>query len=329
MNIYDIAKEAGVSISTVSRVLNDKGYVSEKTKARIQEVLKKNKYQPSAIARGLVSGTMKNVAIVTVDVRHPHYAMTTFIMEQKLTGLGYMVLVCNTGSRKEECMKYIRMLSRNQVEGVILVGSEFNDLCDPKELRELLPETPIVMANGELKLPNVQSVLVDEGYGVQLAVQHLYDKGHRNIAFVMDVKKDAGIRKRDGFLRKMKQLGYDDAAERILYTKYGAGGGEEAAKKIVGGSRRFDAVIFTEDLTAVYAMNALQNMGYRIPEDVAVVGCNNSEYSRISNPPLTTINNKGELLSELSVQLLENLMTGKSEKASLIIRPELAVRQTT
>lgn len=329
MNIYDIAKEAGVSISTVSRVLNDKGYVSEKTKARIQEVLKKNKYQPSAIARGLVSGTMKNVAIVTVDVRHPHYAMTTFIMEQKLTGLGYMVLVCNTGSRKEECMKYIRMLSRNQVEGVILVGSEFNDLCDPKELRELLPETPIVMANGELKLPNVQSVLVDEGYGVQLAVQHLYDKGHRNIAFVMDVKKDAGIRKRDGFLRKMKLLGYDDAAERILYTKYGAGGGEEAAKKIVGGSRRFDAVIFTEDLTAVYAMNALQNMGYRIPGDVAVVGCNNSEYSRISNPPLTTINNKGELLSELSVQLLENLMTGKSEKASLIIRPELAVRQTT
>lgn len=101
MNIYDIAKEAGVSISTVSRVLNDKGYVSEKTKARIQEVLKKNKYQPSAIARGLVSGTMKNVAIVTVDVRHPHYAMTTFIMEQKLTGLGYMVLVCNTGSRKK------------------------------------------------------------------------------------------------------------------------------------------------------------------------------------------------------------------------------------
>ena len=111
--------------------------------------------------------------------------------------------------------------------------------------------------------------------------------------------------------------------KRILYTKYGAEADEEAAKKIVGGSRRFDAVIFTEDLTAVYAMNALQNMGYRIPEDVAVVGCNNSEYSRISNPPLTTINNKGELLSELSVQLLENLMTGKSEKASLIIRPNL------
>ena len=329
MNIYDIAKEAGVSISTVSRVLNDKGYVSEKTKARIQEVLKRNKYQPSAIARGLVSGTMKNVAIVTVDVRHPHYAMTTFIMEQKLTGLGYMVLVCNTGAKKEECMKYLRMLSRNQVEGVILVGSEFNELCDPKELSQLLPETPIVMANGELKLPSVQSILVDEGYGVQLAVQHLYDRGHRNISFVMDMQKDAAIRKRDGFLMKMKQLGYDDANERILYTGYGAGGGEKAAKQIVGDARRYDAAIFTEDLTAIYAMNTLQTMGYRIPEDIAVIGCNNSEYSRISYPALTTINNKGELLSELSVQLLENLMTGKSEKASLIIRPELVVRQTT
>lgn len=329
MNIYDIAKEAGVSISTVSRVLNDKGYVSEKTKARIKEVLRKNKYQPSAIARGLVAGSMKNVAIVTVDVRHPHYAMTTFIMEQKLTALGYMVLVCNTGSKKEECMKYIRMLSRNQVEGVILVGSEFNELCDANELSQFLPETPVVMANGELKLPNVQSILVDEGYGVQLAIQHLYDRAHRNIAFVMDLKKDASVRKRDGFLMTMKQLGYDDAKERILYTEYGEKGGEEAAKKIVEGNRRFDAVIFTEDLTAIYAMNVLQNMGYRIPEDVAVVGCNNSEYSRISNPPLTTINNKGELLSELSVQLLENLMKGASEKASLIIRPELSVRQTT
>ena len=95
-----------------------------------------------------------------------------------------------------------------------------------------------MMANGELKLPNVQSVLVDEGYGVQLAVQHLYDKGHRNIAFVMDVKKDAGIRKRDGFLRKMKQLGYDDAAERILYTKYGAEAARRRQRRIVGGQQR-------------------------------------------------------------------------------------------
>ena len=145
----------------------------------------------------------------------------------------------------------------------------------------------------------------------------------------MDTQKDAAVRKQNGFLMKMKQFGYDDAKERILYTGYGVEGGEQAAKQIVGDARRYDAAIFTEDLTAIYAMNTLQNMGYRIPEDIAVIGCNNSEYSRISNPPLTTINNKGELLSELSVQLLENLMTGKSEKASLIIRPELVVRQTT
>ena len=88
---------------------------------------------------------------------------------------------------------------------------------------------------------------------------------------------------------------------RILYTGYGVEGGEQAAKQIVGDARRYDAAIFTEDLTAIYAMNTLQNMGYRIPEDIAVIGCNNSEYSRISNPPLTTINNKGELLSDRKV----------------------------
>lgn len=101
MNIYDIAREAGVSITTVSRVLNNKGYVSEKTREKIQKVLEKHEYQPSAIARGLATGSMKTVAIVAVDLRVPHYALTTFIMEQQLSELGYMVLVCNTGKKRK------------------------------------------------------------------------------------------------------------------------------------------------------------------------------------------------------------------------------------
>ena len=109
MNIYDIAKEAGVSITTVSRVINKKGYVSEKTRKKIQDVLDRNEYQPSGIARGLATGSMKTVAIVVVDVRVPHYALTSYIMEQKLSEEGYMVLVCNTGEEEEDCRKYLRM----------------------------------------------------------------------------------------------------------------------------------------------------------------------------------------------------------------------------
>ena len=174
MNIYDIAREAGVSITTVSRVLNNKGYVSEKTRKKIQEVLDKNEYQPSAIARGLATGSMKTVAIVVVDVRVPHYALTSFIMEQQLSKLGYMVLVCNTGEGEAECKKYLCMLAKRKVDGIILVGSIFNRLCDEETL-DLLSDIPIAMANGELNRPNVHSVLVDETYGAELSTRHLYE----------------------------------------------------------------------------------------------------------------------------------------------------------
>ena len=137
MNIYDIAREAGVSITTVSRVINKKGYVSEKTRKKIQDVLDRNEYHPSDIARGLVSGSMKTVAIVVVDVRVPHYALTSYIMEQRLSDEGYMVLVCNTGEKEEDCRKYLCMLANRHVDGIILVGSIFNRLCDEETLNLL------------------------------------------------------------------------------------------------------------------------------------------------------------------------------------------------
>lgn len=329
MNIYDIAKEAGVSITTVSRVINNKGYVSEKTKQKIQEVLEKNSYRPSAIARGLVSGSMRLVAIVTVDVRVPHYAVTTFLMEQKLTKLGYRVLVCNTGENKEECREYIRTLACQHVDGVILVGSIFNELCKEEDTLKVLGKIPIVMANGELEHSNVQSIIVDEGYGMTLAVKHLSERGHQRIAYVIDKNTDAAYRKRSGYLKAMRALGHDDPEQHVFWTTYGIEGGAYIAKKLVKQKPQYTGVIFGEDLTAVGAMNTWTNMGYHIPSDISLIGCNNSEYSYICNPKLTTVDNKKEALSDLTVQLLEKLMKNKKGNASLVVRPELVVRETT
>lgn len=325
MNIYDIAKEAGVSITTVSRVINKKGYVSEATKAKIQEVLDRYEYQPSAIARGLVAGSMKTVAIVVVDVRVPHYALTSYIMEQKLSKLGYMVLVCNTGEAEEDCRKYLQMLAKRKVDGIILVGSIFNRLCDEETLN-LFNDTPIVMANGSIDRENIHSVLVDEAYGMELATRHLYERGHRKLAYVIDKETNAAERKAEGFIREMQRLGYEKPEAHIYRTPYGLEGGTEIAETLL--NKRYTGVVFGEDLTAVGAMNTWSRMGIKIPEEMALVGCNNSEYSYICNPPLTTVNNKGEVLSELTVQLLLDVLA-KKELASLIVLPELVVRATS
>lgn len=326
MNIYDIAKEAGVSITTVSRVINKKGYVSEKTRKKIQDVLDRNEYQPSGIARGLATGSMKTVAIVVVDVRVPHYALTSYIMEQKLSEEGYTVLVCNTGEEEEDCRKYLRMLAQRQVDGIILVGSIFNRLCDDETLN-LLSNIPIVMANGKIDRENIYGVLVDEAYGMELATAHLYKTGRRKLAYVIDKYTNAADRKLEGYIREMKRLGYENPEKDVYRTPYGMEGGAQIAGILK--EKGYDGVVFGEDLTAVGAMNEWRNQGIKIPEEIALIGCNNSEYSYICNPPLTTVNNKGEVLSELTVQMLLDVLSKKKELASLVVLPELVIRETT
>lgn len=154
MNIYDIAAEAGTSISTVSRVLNNKGNVNPKIRDRVEAVLKKYDYKPSAIARGMVSKTMKNIAILTVDVRVTHYARMIYVIEQEFSNLGYNVSVCNTGGSIQECDRYFEILSEKQTDGIVLIGSVFNELINYPEITAKIKDTPVVIANGQVKLPN-------------------------------------------------------------------------------------------------------------------------------------------------------------------------------
>ena len=121
MNIYDIAREAGVSITTVSRVLNGKQNVSKATRQKVEEVLARHSYVPSAIARGLVAKSMKTVAVLTVDVRVPHYARTAYAIEHECTRRGYNVLMCNTGAAKEAGMHYLDIVTEKQVRRTVLL----------------------------------------------------------------------------------------------------------------------------------------------------------------------------------------------------------------
>lgn len=145
MNIYDIAKEAGVSISTVSRVMNHKGNVNPETRKKVEEILEKNNYAPSAIARGMVSKSMKTVSVLTVDIRVPHYARTAYTIEREFSRRGYEVSLCNTGGELEETIKYLRTAREKKTDGIVLVGSVFNTLCKNAEISGLLQNIPVCL----------------------------------------------------------------------------------------------------------------------------------------------------------------------------------------
>ena len=233
MNIYDIAKEAGVSISTVSRVMNNKGNVNAATRKKVEAILDKHDYTPSAIARGMVSKTMKTVAVLTVDIRVPHYARTVYTIEREFSHRGYEVAICNTGGELEETAKYLKTMLEKKVDGIVLVGSIFNTLCKKDEIGNMIKNTPVVLANGKLELPNSYSVLVDDRYGVSLAVEHLLKRGHLDMYYLKDMDTVSARLKSEGFIKALESHGVSDAKQYVIDTDRSIGGGIEAVEKLI------------------------------------------------------------------------------------------------
>ena len=209
MNIYDIAREAGVSIATVSRVLNHKDTVRADTRAKVEKVLKRCNYAPSAIAQGMVSKSLHTVAVLTVDIRDSHYARTAYTIEREFGRRGYEVILCNTGGDRTETLRTLQAVAQKQVDGLILVGSIFNTICQGAEMENLLRKMPVVLANGTLALPDAYSVMVDDCRGVEMAVEHLVKTGRRNLYYIKDKSTDSAAAKAKGFLSGMAAAGLD------------------------------------------------------------------------------------------------------------------------
>lgn len=328
MNIYDIAEQAGVSIATVSRVLNNKGTVSPATRAKVEAVLEKNNYAPSAIARGMVGMPMKKVAVLTVDIREPHYAQTAYTIEQEFSNRGYEVILCNTGSDKEQALRYLRAVTKKQVDGIILVGSVFNQIGIDPEVQKLLQRAPVVLANGRLSFKNSYSVEVDDVHGVYQLTEYLLSAGKKHLVYVKDLDTDSAKAKCNGFCKALERYG-KIADDRVYNADYGLQGGMEAAAQLLKMGIKLDAIVCGEDLTAVGVVKGLQHAGVNVPDDVAVTGYNHSIYADICQPRLTTVDNQPEQVAINCVQLLERLMSGDDGCQSVTILPELIFGQST
>lgn len=329
MNIYDIAKEAGVSITTVSRVINNKENISEKTKSKVKAVLEKYNYTPNAIARGLVSKSMKSIGVLTIDIRDPHYSTTAYIIEQEFSKLGYNVILCNTGGKASENINYIKMLVDRNVDGFILIGSVFNDEIIKSSLLSYANNIPVVLANGFLGMENTYSVLVDDSYGISLCVDHLVEKNHKEIVYVKDSNTYSADQKKEGFIAAMNRHGLKMDDNSIITVERGLEGGYEAVENFLSLKKKFSAIIFGEDITAIGGIKKLKELGKSVPSDVAVTGFNNSIFARCCVPELTTVDNKVETVGSLSVKLLSDLIENKNATSNILIRPELIVREST
>ena len=213
MTIYDIAREAGVSIATVSRVMNG-GKVGKATRIKVQAVLDSCDYQPSQVAKGLATRQSRCVAVMTVDIRDVHHAAVAYEIERAMATAGYSTILCNLGGNPARASEYLRTLNAQQIIGVFFVGSIFVTPQCREYIAKYAPNIPILFANAVLPLPNAYGVLSDEEDGTYHAVKRLAQAGRHNIAFVNDDETESEEHKLNGYRRAIQEYGLSERCYR-------------------------------------------------------------------------------------------------------------------
>ena len=328
MTIYDIAKEAGVSASTVSRVVNNKPGVHPSTKEKIEKLLKKYHYSPNEMARGLIKQSNHMIGILVADIRNVHYTDGAYTVEKEFAKLGYCCIIFNTGSGSAEKTEYIQVLSKRRVEGVVMIGSTFQTKEVEEAVSQFMSELPIVIVNGYLELPNVYGVLADECAGVSTLVDLLFSKGHTRLAFVNNCYTPSNLLKIKGFEEGLERQGVKEKA--VVYdAETTLEGAYEVTKKLLREHPEIDGIIYSVDLLASGGGRALLDMGYHVPDQIAYTGIDNSIYAEFSTPKITSLDNKLLELSMMAARFLVDLLGGGKATKKVMVFSAIVERETT
>lgn len=327
--IYDIAEKAGVSASTVSRVINNYPYVNKETRARVLKVIAESNYIQNDSARSLATQNTRMAGILIADVRTTHHTEGVYYVEHEFSKNGYSCLIYNSGTDPEQQARYIQILSQKKVEAVVLMGSVFQNVTVQNAIMVCMPNTPVAICNGYLDGANIYGVLSDERGGVMNAVRMLASKGRKNIAFLTNRLTPSNREKLDGFNDGMKLYVKGGSSEVIEIQSSEVSDYMEATRQLMKAKPKTDAIIYSEDYIAMAGLHVLYEMGIPVPDQVAVVGMNNSRYAQISNPALTSIDNMLYDTSLVAVRNLLEVLKGERVNHRMSIGTSIVERSST
>lgn len=336
MTIYDIARKAGVSASTVSRVINKKTGISDSTRKKVQKLLDEYHYIPDVAARGLVTQASRFIGILIEDIRVSHHTQSVYVIEQEMTRQGYTCITFSTGRDADRKAEYIRILEQRRVEGVIFIGSMFGIEEVKESVRQHLSGIPIVVVNGSLDLVDTYSVWTDEERGMEEAVALLAGKGRKNLAYLMDVDNPANRRKQRGFATGLLRLG-QSTKDRMIFAEFDGSTGPESAvergrmetAELLRKMPDVDGILCETDMLALGCMKELKEQNKAVPSQVAVIGVDNTLYGQVCTPTLTTLDNKAEEMSLAAAHILLDVLQSRPVNHKMMLPAELIEREST
>lgn len=326
--IYDVAREAGVSIATVSKILNGKGKISPSTKRRVLEAIERLGYQPNLLASALTGKRTYTLGLLIPDVANPFFAEVARSVEDRGQALGFTVILCSTDNQDDRLARYLAVLRQKRVDGLI-IGTGVDD---PRLLAALKEEgLPFTLIARDLPSLPVTSVRVDDFVGGYLAAQHLLELGHRKMVVLTESMTVMSSQERvRGFRQALEEAGvaFPDAGVHTCAAR--VDDGRRKALEVLDAADRPTAIFAGNDLIAIGVLQAAKEKGMTVPDDLSVVGFDNTVLATICDPPLTTVAQPIEEMGKQVVDLLLRELGGEAEvKQRVILRPELIVRAST
>jgi LacI family transcriptional regulator len=328
VTIYDVAREAGVSMATVSRVVNNNPNVKPQTRKKVFEAIERLGYRPNAVARGLASKKTTTVGVVIPDISNAIFAEVARGIEDIANMYHYNIILCNADKRKDKEIRVVNTLLEKQVDGLLFMGGTVTD----EHLQAFkTSNVPIVLCATTDEHGVMPSVDIDHESAAYDAVQALLGQGHRRIAMISGTLQDPanGYARYQGYKRALEAAGIaiDDTLVRVGNYRYESG--VEAMKYFLELENRPTAVFSATDEMAIGAVHCIQDFGLRVPEDVSVISVDNTRMASMVRPQLSSVAQPMYDIGAVSMRLLTKLMKKEHVEQSRVVLPhELIARQS-
>lgn len=331
MNIYHISEQAGVSIATVSRVLNGSSKVSPKTREKVLKVIKDTGYTPNVFARGLGLNTMKTIGILCTTLKDLQIADLVDLIGNRLRDLGYDTLISTSGSIIFDKKNALEHFVEKKVDAVIIIGNDFLELTpsDNQYISLAGSHFPIMLINGLLDAPNVWCTLCDEEKAIYTITEGLLKKGRQHLLFLFGSMTPSSISKLEGFKNANFVQNIPETPEYIHLCNDGHQSAYEYVKKLLAEQKPIDGIITTDDYLASGCIRAVLEQGLEVPASIEITGSGATILSQTMIPSITTINCRHDEVSKLAVNSLINIFSGINTPSRTLIPAEIIKNKST
>lgn len=325
--IQDVAKAAGVSVATVSRVINNSPSVSGNTRDTVMEAIQKLNYQPNLLGRNLRRTETRLVLVLLPSIANPFYARVVKGIEDVAHKNGYNILLCNTDAEQNRERIYLDLLKSRLADGVVFLAPELSQ----EELTGIGRNYPVVQCCEYKEGAMVSRVSIDNFGAAYKAVRHLTGLGHRRIAMISARNNFLStLRRQEGYRQALMDAGLERDETLIRFGDYGFNSGLRAANQLLALKERPTAIFSISDIMAIGAIRAARECGLCVPDDLAVMGFDNISFASMNHPKLTTISQpKYELGCVAMELLLSQIRAEMKEPQEVFLENELIIREST